>query len=285
MFMKKLLLGFLLVFIFQITNAQFNFLEKNEGVKKIELTEVKGKRTAPKSKVKHTKFFNPDGTLQKIEYSWSIYEYYYEGDVVVEVSTTKRDTCSFAKEYHLSWEGNTLTIKEKNHTGKYTPQKICERSMVEDMYHGLAASHLFENVERELAKEEGVNRVTKIKYKDENNRDEYEQYIYRKSRRGTLKLHYLKTNQKNTNDSYLQRRFIFSPYGGQPGINMTWQAIMDQFGFQANYLGAEEFYKEDGTYKMQFEFQFDDKKNWIKRVAKKENSDNIYEKVRKIEYY
>ena len=155
-----------LIFISLFCNsivAQLRFIEEQKGIKKIE-TYKSPERKGGTKKLDFTQYYNPDGKIQKAEYSWAIVNYYYENERIIEV--TKRpneDNCISAYEYIIIWDSNELIIRKYLHEGKYKPTNPCNVYQVEPDGR-VSGDHLFEGVKFQLKDDPSVEGIYTVSY-------------------------------------------------------------------------------------------------------------------------
>jgi len=261
--------------------GQKRYLEIEKGIKKITTYKYSGKNEKKKKKLEHTKTYAVDGKLTKVDYSWAVYEYYHEGDIVIEVKKRNNENnCTAAYEYHLSRDSSKLTVKQKAHTGKYATQEPCEIYGVEGIFGRVKVDSLFPNIEKTM-KGTGFDYVWIYDYKNPKMRKEYTSYLYGKSRYGnTLKLKEIITNESDKGEGYLYRWHQVSRYG----VHLEQQKLIDQFDNELKILGDDELIEPTGKIFGQYEYEFDEKNNWVQRYVIVGTERHIMNE-RIIEYY
>ena len=263
--------------------GQLRFIEKEEGIKKIETYKYVGdiKRT---KKLDFTQYYNADGTLQKAEYSWATINYYYEDEKIIEVTERLNEgNCKSAYEYIIVRDSNELIIRKYLHEGKYKPTNPCNIYAIEP--DGRAkADHLFEDVKLQLKDDPSVEGIYIYEYTQTESTDEYNYYYYTKTRNaGTYNLYGINTVSSDGGDGFMHRNFFVFNYGDSK-IRLSQQQIKDKHGFQLDYLTERELVEPTGKIYDKCMYKYDDKNNWISQDLKYEGKTKLI-KERVIEYH
>lgn len=286
--MKNIFCFFILIIFAQSVFSQMPFLEKMEGVKSIQTTLLTGKKESPKSTPEGVNHYDQKGRLHKsVDKNGSVRTYIYEGENVIEWIQYRGDDCITAYEYHISEVENTITVKQKMHTGNHIPENPCEREMSESPpYMGANASELFKDVKRKRTFEGDYFFVTVIEYADIKNKQEFKKYNYFKTRRANMyQLKSIIVNKKNGDGTYFSAWYGVDSYG-QKLIVPFRQQINDENGFSLGWIGEEELFSEEKHKKAKkYKYEKDEDKNWIKQSELKTSSDKMKERTRIIKYY
>lgn len=270
----KTILTIILISFTTVIFAQNFLLEETKGIRSIAYITHKGNTGAVKTTINKTFEYHPSGLISKVKYKTSASTYEEsEGTLIYKNANTpncilKHEIIKNEKEYILK----TSEVPPPNNQ-----KSECSYSPEYPVFGNEKFDSLFQDVEITLPKMGRVHYVMKRRFLEEGG---FMDISYVKNY-GKLKLSIIKKHTFLNDELVLVQLFARSG----SNIYLEEQKVEDKHGSYIKKIKTKEVYQPSENAVSNYDYEYDEKGNWIKKSSKFPKEGKVYFEERKILYY